>query len=418
MKTLNGIHTSGVRGFFDRQPGFRPENHPLLDHHFARRWFDLLRSSATEDVYTFEEVMQGKSGPEVMIGGRQFFMMSSYDYLGLVGQPAIEHAAIEAIRKWGTGTGGVRLLTGTNELHGQLERQIALFKETEAAVLFNSGYMANLAVISALFSSRDAVLIDEYVHRSIVDGLCLAGIKPVAFRHNNPDSLEQLLAAAQPAGRKVIIVEGVYSMDGDICPLPEIVALKERYEALLMIDEAHSLGVLGEMGQGVHAHFNIPAEKIDIFTGSLSKAIPSNGGFAAASEEVILYLRHGSAPFMFSAATTPANTGAALEALRIVKEAQDLREKLWLNVSHLIAALNSRNIRTGNAKGPVVPVMIGDKDKALQISKGLFDRGFIANAVVYPAVPAGKSRLRLCCTAAHEKSVLDHFADTIANLLS
>ena len=213
--------------------------------------------------------------------------------------------------------------------------------------------------------------------------------------------------------RKLVIVEGVYSMDGDICRLPEIVRLKEKYGALLMIDEAHSLGVLGPQGRGVNAHFGIPADKIDIFTGSLSKAIPSNGGFIAGREEDIVYLKHGGAPYMFSAAATPANTAAALAALRVMQEESWRFDTLWHNTHLLIASLQEAGIRTGLSATPIIPVICGDNESALHLSKKLFDEQILATAVIYPAVPEGKARLRLCCTAAHTPELLNRFAHII-----
>jgi 8-amino-7-oxononanoate synthase len=415
MKTINSKinHTSNIRAFFEKNRSFSPGDDQLLNFKWAHRYFDWLQASAEDDVYTFQEVLQGKSCAEVMINNAPFFMMSSYDYMGLIGHPEIEAAAIEAIKKYGTGSGGVRLLTGTNELHEQLEKDISVFKGTEAAMVFSSGYMANLAVIAALFSKNDLIIIDEYIHRSIADAIKLAGIIPESFRHNNTDSLKEILNNASTSVRKLIIVEGIYSMDGDICKLPEIVRLKEEYGALLMIDEAHSLGVLGKDGRGVNYHFNIPSEKIDIFTGSFSKAVPSNGGYIAAREKDIVYLKHGGGPYMFSAASTPANTAAAIAALRIMQEENYRLNNLWKNTRLVINGLHSIGIDTTLSESPIVPIITGNNERAFSLSKKLFDEGFIASAVVYPAVPSGKARLRLCCTAHHTPEIINHFVQTL-----
>ena len=420
MKTYNTktAHTSNIRAFFEKNPDFLPGEDQLLNYKWAHRWFDWLQASAEDDVYTFQEVMQGKSGTEVMINGFSFFMMSSYDYMSLIGHPEIEKAAIEAIKKYGTGSGGVRLLTGTNELHEQLENDLSIFKGTEAAMVFSSGYMANMTVIAALFSKNDLIITDEYIHRSIGDAIKLAGIVPVSFRHNDAQSLKEILSKAPRSVRKLIIVEGIYSMDGDICNLPEIVALKERYNALLMIDEAHSLGVLGENGRGVNYHFNIPSEKIDIFTGSLSKAVPSNGGFIAAREKDVVYLKHGGAPFMFSAASTPANTAAAIASLRIFREENYRQNNLWKHSRLLIDKLKSIGVDTGLSGSPIVPIICGSNESAFCLSKKLFDEAYITNAVIYPAVPAGKARLRLCCTAALTEDLIDQFVHTLSRIYS
>jgi 8-amino-7-oxononanoate synthase len=415
MNTVNSktAHTSNVREFFEKNQGFSPRQDQLLNYKWAHRWFEWLQACAEGDLYTFQEVLQGKSGSKVMINDAAFYMMSSYDYLGLIGHPEIEKAAIDAIKRYGTGSGGVRLLTGTNELHEQLEKDISDFKGTASAMVFSSGYMANISVIAALFSKNDLIITDEYVHRSITDAIKLAGITPVSFLHNDPVSLREILSRSSPAVRKLIIVEGIYSMDGDICKLPQIVQLKEEYNALLMIDEAHSLGVLGENGRGVNYHFNIPSEKIDIFTGSLSKAIPSNGGFIAAREKDIVYLKHGGAPYMFSAASTPANTAAAIAALRIMREGDSHRENLWKNTRLLIEGLQSVGLDTGASESPVVPLITGTNESAFSLSKKLFDEGYISSAVIYPAVPAGKARLRLCCTAGHTPGIIQQFITTV-----
>lgn len=420
MKTINNKteHTSNIREFFEKNRTFSPREDRLLNYKWAHRWFDWLQACAEGDVYTFQEVLQGKSGPEVMINDASFIMMSSYDYLGLIGHPEIEAAAIDAIKKYGTGSGGVRLLTGTNELHEQLEKDISTFKGTEAAMVFSSGYMANMAVIAALFSKNDMVITDEYIHRSITDAIKLAGISPVSFRHNDPESLKEILSNTSSSVRKLIIVEGIYSMDGDICNLPEIVKLKEEYNALLLVDEAHSLGVLGDNGQGANYHFGIPSEKIDIFTGSLSKAVPSNGGFIAGREKDIVYLKHGGAPYMFSAASTPANTAAAIAALRIMKDENYRLDNVWENARLLLNGLQSMGIDTGLSESPIVPLISGTNESAFRLSKKLFDEGYITSAVIYPAVPAGKARLRLCCTASHTKEIINDFVNTIARVYS
>lgn len=406
-------HSSDVRAFFCSYPDFTPANIPLLSHKLVHRWFALLNSSVLEDVYTFQEVLQGKSGPEVMINNSPFYMMSSYDYLGLIGHPEIELSAIKAIKKYGTGTGGVRLLTGTNELHETLEKKISDFKGTEAAMVFSSGYMANLAAICALFSNKDIVITDELVHKSILDALKLAGITHQTFRHNDMNSLKKLLAKTNSSQRVLIIVEGIYSMDGDICRLPEIVALKEEYGALLMIDEAHSLGVLGTNGCGINDHFNIASCRIDIFTGSLSKAIPSNGGFIAAKKELILYLKHGSSPFIFSAALTPANTAAAITSMQLMQKEIWRFETLWKNTNQLISGLKNKSINIGRTASPVIPILFNSNAEALLVAKKLFDEGFIANAIVFPAVPVNKARIRICCTAAYSPELINQFINTL-----
>lgn len=403
-------------GFFHPETPWNEEYRGLLDHRTARRWLDVVAWGAREDLYTFQQALEGKSGPRVEVGGQTFSMLSSYDYLGLIGHPGIEAAAIAAVRKFGTGTGGVRLLTGTNTLHRQLEERLASFKRAEAAMTFTSGYSANLAAFAALLGPRDRVVVDERIHRSIVDALRMAAVPFSTFRHNDADSLEEVLCEKPQSrrSRTLIAVEGVYSMDGDICPLPEIVRLKEKYGAFLLVDEAHSLGVLGRQGHGVDEHFDLPAGAVDLWTGSLSKTIPANGGYLVASRQLILYLQHGSAPFMFSAALCPAAAGAALASLDVIEREPERLRRLWENVAYLHDSLRALGYDIGSSASPVIPVIAGTDESAYRLARHMFDHGFLASAVVFPAVPPGSARLRLCATAAQDRAMLEEAAAAFA----
>jgi glycine C-acetyltransferase len=334
-------------------------------------------------------------------------MLSCYDYLGLAGHPAVAEAAIAAVRSFGTGTGGVRMLTGTAALHHDLEREIAAFKGVEAALTFGSGYLANLAVVAALFGPRDRVLLDARAHRSLHDACVLARVPVTTFRHNDIFAVEAELRKG-PAGRRtLIVVDGLYSMDGDVCPLPELVELKRRYGAFLLVDEAHALGVLGDAGRGAHEHYGMAADAVDIWSGSLSKAIPSNGGFLAGRRDLIVYLQHASAPFWFSAALSPAAAGAALEALRVVQREPERLDAMRLNAEALRAGLQARGYDTGDSASAIVPVLVGDEVATWELAKRLFDEGVLASAIVHPAVPRGAARLRLCATAAQSTTDID-----------
>ncbi|MFY9820742.1 MAG: aminotransferase class I/II-fold pyridoxal phosphate-dependent enzyme [Thermoanaerobaculia bacterium] len=395
-------------GFFDPGSPWNAEYEGLLDHHVARRWLDVVSWGAREDLYTFQQALEGKSGPRVQVRGQIFSMLSSYDYLGLIGHPAIEAAAISAVRNFGTGTGGVRLLTGTNTLHRQLEERLAAFKRVEAAITFTSGYAANVAVFAALLGPRDRAVVDERIHRSIVDALRMAGVPYSTFRHNDPGSLRDVLRG-KPRSRRtrtLIAVEGVYSMDGDLCPLPEIVRLKEEHGAFLLVDEAHALGVLGAGGHGVDEHFGVPAGAIDLWTGSLSKTIPANGGYIVGRRQLMLYLQHGTAPFMFSAALCPAAAGAALTALDVIEREPERHRRLWENVAYLHDSLRALGYDIGSSASPVVPVIAGTDESAYRLARHLFEHGVLASAVVFPAVPPGSARLRLCATAAQDRPLL------------
>ena len=387
--------------------------HELLNIPNARRWFKLLGWGVPDDLYTLQQAAEGKAGQMVLLDGLKYMAVSSYDYLGLIGHPEIEQAAIEAVRKYGTGSGGVRLLTGTTDLHQQLDQQIAAFKKVEDCVSFSSGYLANIAAISSLLRSDDNVIIDSRAHRSIVDACRLAGVKLTSFRHNDCNSLEDTLRSAPTGRRTLIVVEGVYSMDGDICPLPEIVTLKRRYGASLMIDEAHSFGTLGTAGRGVEEHFGISPDEIDLWMGTLSKAIPSTGGFVAGRRDLIIYMQHGAAPYMFSAASTPPSVATALTAIEILQREPERLTIMRENAVFLKNGLQKLGYNTGLSESHIIPVIIGSNKDAVELSARLFRRGLIAPTVGTPAVQSGSSRLRLCATAAQDRDflnkVIDHF---------
>lgn len=394
-------------GYFthDGHPAAAPGS--LLDLAAARRWFEILRRGAEEDLYTYQQPLEGRSGPRVSVNARPTLMLASYDYLGLLGCPAVEEAAVAAVRAYGTGTGGVRMLTGTTTLHHELEREIAAFKGVAAALTYGAGYLANLSAIGALVGPRDRVIMDARAHRSLHDACALARVPVQTFRHNDPAALRQELERETAGQRTLIVVDGLYSMDGDVCPLPELVALKREFGAFLLVDEAHSLGVLGESGRGVHEHFGLPADAVDIWTGSLSKAIPAMGGFLAGSHELVIYLQHVTAPFWFSAALCPAAVGAALEALRVLQREPLRLDRLRRNAARLRDGLRGGGYDTGTSTGPIIPVIVGTNEAAWRLARRLFDRGVMAPAVVHPAVPRDAARLRLCATAALSEAHVD-----------
>lgn len=383
----------------------------ILDSSSVERMLDRVRWSSKNDFYVYQQAFEKKSGPRVLLNGHQFLMISSYDYLGLIGHPAIDSAAVEAIRKYGTGTGGVRLLAGTTDLHFKFEKELAAFKGTEAAVTFSSGYLANIAIISTLFGPRDRIIIDSKAHRSIVEACKLSRVPLEKFNHNDPSSLNEKLGKNHPGQRTLIIIEGIYSMDGDICPLPEIMELKKEYEAYLMIDEAHSFGVLGTKGKGVEDHFGLKTEDVDIWMGTLSKAIPSNGGFMAGSKDLVFYLQHTAAPFIFSAALSPAAVAAARESIRVFQNEPERLAKLRKNTLFLRQGLKELGYDTGESDSPIIPVILGADEIARSIARELFAIGIIAMPIVKPAVPPGGARLRLCATAAQDEAFLQEIIE-------
>jgi 8-amino-7-oxononanoate synthase len=381
----------------------------LLDTPNARRWFELFQLGLPHDLYTYQLPLERMAGPRSGALDAEFVMFSSYSYLGLIGHPRLETAVTDAVHRYGTSTGGVRLLTGTLQIHHELETELAAFLGVEAAAVFPSGYDANLAAISSLFGPNDVAILDQYAHQSIVEGVRLAGCEQRRFRHNDMEDLERRLRQAKNRGtqRILIAVDSVFSMDGDETPLADVVALKKKYGAFLLVDEAHSIGAVGRTGRGICEHQNVDPADIDIFTGSLSKAIASSGGYVAGSQGLKIYIQHGSAPYMFSAAITPANAAAIREALRIIQEEPEHLERLRENTVRLREGLKRIGVPTTQSTTPVIPVLLGDEWRAYRWARILLERGIFVSAVVYPAVSPGQARLRLCATAAHRE---EHFA--------
>ena len=402
-------------GYFSEGRTWAFKKQDLLDAR-ARRLFESAALACSADAYPFQAPLGSKSGPCVRTDDHELLMLSSYDYLGLIGDPRIDAAAIEAIHRYGTGTGGVRLLTGTLELHRETEAELAAFKGTEGALLFTSGYVANLAVISALFGPADRVIADSLSHRSLMDACRLAGVQVQRFEHNDPDSLRHEILNGPQANRTLIISDGVFSMDGDICRLPEIVALKNEYDCYLLMDESHATGVLGKHGRGTDEHFGIPTSEIDIWTGSLAKAIPSGGGFVAGSQELMIYLQHASAPFIFSGAMPAPSAAAVREALRIAMAEPERVARIHSNAELLRGGLKELGFDTGLSETAVIPLMLYDDARTALFARELRNRGVLTSPVMFPAVAQGLSRLRLCVTAAHTEEQLRFALEVFASL--
>ncbi|MGQ9628675.1 MAG: aminotransferase class I/II-fold pyridoxal phosphate-dependent enzyme [Anaerolineae bacterium] len=350
------------------------------------------------------------NGARVTVRGREMLMFASYCYLGLLGHPKINAAAKDAIEKFGSGTHGVRILAGTTTLHDQLEARISAFKDTEAAIVYPSGYVTNLATISTLCGRDDVVICDKLNHASIVDGCLLSRAKFVRFEHNNMEKLEAALAKAKPDVFKLVVVDAVFSMDGDIINLPEVSRLAKKYGAWLMVDEAHSLGVLGKTGHGIEEHFGLE-DAVDIKMGTLSKTIPSVGGYIAAKEDVITYLKHTSRAFVFSAALPPAAVAAAKASFDVIEEEPERIATLRRNVNLLLNGLKERGFNTLNSETPVIPIVTGEDEKALYMTKISQEEGIFVLPVLPPAVPHGTSRLRVCVTASHTEEDIKYALD-------
>lgn len=388
----------------------------LLDAR-ARRLFESTALGCAADAYPFQIALQGKSGPLVQTDGHEMLMLSSYDYLGLIGDPRVNQAAIDAVNKYGTATGGARLLTGTLDLHRQLEKDVAEFKGTEAAITFSSGYLANLAVLTALFGPADRVIADALCHRSLLDACRMAGVQIQRFRHNDPESLRQEIQNGSTANRTLIISDGVFSMDGDICCLPDLIAIKKEFGCFLLMDDSHASGVLGTRGTGTDEHFGVPASDIDIWTGSLGKSIPSNGGFVAVSQELAIFLQHAASPFIFSGSLAAPAVAAARAGFAILKSEPERIARLNRNATFLRSGLQSLGYDTGLSETPIIPVLLEDERTTALFARQLRNYGILASPVMFPAVAQGTARLRLCVTAAHSQEHLEFALDVFQKML-
>lgn len=368
-----------------------------------------------QDLYFYLETTEEMlPNGRVRVSGRgDMIMLGGYSYLGLIGHPQINAAAQAATDQFGTGTYGVRLLAGSLTLHDELEARIAAFKQAEAAITFSSGYVTNVAAISSLLRKGDTVICDKLNHASIVDGCLLAMARFVRFRHNDMAHLEKRLQEANPNGRKLVVADAVFSMDGDIINLPEVSRLCRQYGAYLMIDEAHSLGVLGETGHGIEEHFGLPADTVDIKMGTLSKTIPAAGGYVAGSQELITFLKHEARGFIFSAAVPPPVAAAAQAAFDVIEAEPERVQTLQTNFTHFADRLRGAGFDLLRTETAIVPVICRSTPAAASLAKYCQDRGIFVQAIVAPVVPEGQERLRACILASHTTADIDYCADVI-----
>jgi 8-amino-7-oxononanoate synthase len=384
-----------------------------LDARISAMW-DRIQGLRSDGVYAYNQSVEELSGPAtVRIGGRDLLMLSSYSYLGLNSHPAINKAAGEAIERWGTGTHGARLLAGSLSLHDELEHAVAGFKGTEEAISFSSGYAANLAAVSTLVGHHDVVLCDKLNHASIYDGCALSGAELRRFNHNDLGHLERLLVRSATRETRLVVVDAVFSMQGDIVDLPGVVQLCRRHGAFLVVDEAHSMGVLGATGRGIEEHFGIRGG-VDLKMGTFSKAIPSMGGFLAGDRRIVNLLRHAARPYMFSGALPPAQAAAALTALRVMESEPEHLERLRGNTSLFLALLAKAGFDVNDRSTPIVPISCGEDQAAFAMSALCDERGLFVLPVVSPAVPKGAARLRATVTAAHSEQQIEWAVDTLS----
>jgi len=368
--------------------------------------YDVPQQVKAKGVYPYFRCIESEQHTEVMMNGKKILMFGSNSYLGLTNHPKVIEAAIEATRKYGTGCAGSRFLNGTLDIHIELEREIAEFIGKEDVIIYSTGFQVNLGVVSCVTGREDYVICDELDHASIVEGRRLSFSTAMKFKHNNMESLEKELQKCRPESVKLIVVDGVFSMEGDITNLPEIVRLAKKYNASIMVDEAHGLGVLGNQGRGTCDHFGL-TDDVDLIMGTFSKSLASLGGFIAGDSSIINYLRHNSRSYIFSASITPASTAAAREALHIMKSEPERIQQLWDNTNYALQAFRDLGFEIGHTATPIIPLYVRDQEKTFMVTKMLFDEGVFVNPVIPPACSPEDTLIRFSLMATHTRSQIE-----------
>jgi len=366
-------------------------------------------------LYNTIRTIESGSGAWVTIDGRRMLHMCSNNYLGLATDERLCEAAKKAIDEYGVGPGAVRSIAGTQDLHIELERRVAKFKGTEAALSVQSGLNTNLATIPLLMGKEDIIFTDELNHASIIDGVRLTKAQRAIYAHGDVDSLAKVLEENKDIAKKLIVTDGVFSMDGDLAPLPAIVELAEKYGAMVMVDDAHGEGVLGSHGRGIVDHFHLHG-RVDIECGTMSKAFGVMGGFIAGDARIVEYLRQRARPFLFSSAATPADVAACIAAIDVLEESDELVRRLWDNAEYFKTKLQDLGFDTGHSETPITPVMLGEASTAWDFSKQLFEEDVFATAIAFPTVPRGKARIRVMISAAHTHEDLDFAVDKFSKV--
>ena len=377
--------------------------------------FTRAEEIKAQGLYPYFKPISESEDTVVVIEGKRRIMLGSNNYLGLTHPPKVLEAATRALHRYGSGCTGSRFLNGSLDLHVQLEAALAEFLGKDDCIVFSTGYGANLGLISGIITRGDVVFLDKQDHASIVDGAKLSFGVSERFAHNDFPTLERLLQRHDPAKGRLVVVDGVYSMEGDIADVPELVRICRRHGAALAVDDAHALGVLGPGGEGTGAHFGMP-DDVDLIVGTFSKSLASVGGFVAGSERVINYLRHHSRPFIFTAALPPANTAGVLAALEVLQVEPDRRQQLWANTRRLADGFRQLGFDTGPSETPIVPIVIGPLDTTLLMWRKVFDAGIFTNPVVPPAVPPSQCRLRTSLMATHTADQIDYCLETIGRI--
>jgi len=379
------------------------------------RNFTRAQQARTEGWYPYFKAIESGADSEVMIDGKKFIMVGSNNYLGLTQDPRVKAAAIKAVEEFGSGCTGSRFLNGTLALHEELERRLAKFMQREAALCFSTGFQTNLGTIATIAGKDDLIFTDRANHASIVDGCRLAFGKMIKFKHNDLNDLERLLKKYPQSDGKLIVADGVFSMEGDIIDLPRLAELAGQYGARIMLDDAHSIGVLGKHGRGTGEHFGLE-NKVDIVMGTFSKSFASIGGFIVAEAYVIDYIKHHSRALIFSASMPPAATATVLAALDIIEQEPQRIECLWKNARKMKAGFDELGFDTGKSVTPIIPLLIGDDMNTFAFWKMLFDNGIFSNPVITPAVPPGHGCIRTSYMATHTEAELDHVLQIFARI--
>lgn len=366
-------------------------------------------------------VLEEEQEPECTFDGKKVINLASNNYLGLTTHPKLREAALAATRKYGVGSGAVRTIAGTMRIHMELEEKIARFKNVEACVVFQSGFTANAGTVSAILGKEDFIISDELNHASIIDGARLSRAKILVFRHKDiAHAEEQLASVKDQPGHKLLITDGVFSMDGDIGPLPALCDLAEKYGAIMMVDDAHASGVLGRNGRGTIDHFKVHG-RVDVQVGTLSKAIGALGGYVCGSRDLIDFLYHRARPFLFSTSHPPSVAATCIAAFEVLEQEPQLMEKLWENTRYFKKELGNLSFNIGGkntpaSETPITPIIVGEGKLAMQFSRELFNEGVMATGIAFPTVPEGKARIRTIMTATHTREQLDQALDTLKHV--
>ena len=380
---------------------------------FLREKIEELKE---QGVYRQLPVLAGGNDPEIVLNGRKVINLSSNNYLGFANHPRLKRAAIDAIEKYGAGAGAVRTIVGNMTIHEELEEVLAEFKREEAVFIYQSGFNCNMGTIQAVTERGDLILSDELNHASIIDGVRLSRADKAIFRHGERNHLEEILKTERDKYKNILIItDGVFSMDGDIAPLPDIVELAEKYGAMTYVDDAHGAGVLGESGRGTVDHFSLQG-RVDFTMGTLSKAIGVVGGYVAGSKVMYEWLSHRARPVLFSTTMPPSAAGAIIEAIKMLMETTEYTDRLWDNAKHFKEKMNALGFNTGNSQTPITPVIIGDEGKTMEFSRKLLENGVFVSGIVFPTVPVGTGRVRCMVTAGHSKEQLDQAVEVFAKV--